>query len=789
MGSIAAIAASHRVKAGKRYVFFQSLQNYHSWWYPRLWAQGQNYLNSAKNQLKPNINSDDLDGLKKIKDYINYIKELADNEEKNEINFINTFKNILNQLEDCDLKKKMFEFIDSLSNGNVPDYHKYLSIINEIMINNQDFIRKRQAVARESMGFVDEAYQGAEETLQKQIKDALAEENYGEYQKLIRSTYPENQDNMIHHFSGAISSKFADKFNSIIRQVADDPNLLNTLIKAWLTAPQAGVNLNNVKIYIAATIAEYLKEFSFEDLNNIDVKTIIKNLTANLKTNPQFLTNLINTVSDEYATNLWNLLESKKVVEKTLEEIALTTRRGLGNQFLRLDEEDSRSDVIQMYSKYGFDQSTFDKIIKISDPKKQSALITEKLGKAIRARAEKEWGIVVRDKYSKGVREEAEKAIETSQAFQTFLQKLHRKIDPQNLQNQLQIKMKGPGSAEAMAADIVKNLSPKNMSILIGGGQIKQKADVSWTYTGNLDFSEIIEDSSLAENIKQITSHFHENFIKRNFAAIGDKVITEVKISNFKAEIDSIRTKTKEQLEQFYSSDQLNQKLSQVLAELNNLMAGSIQVKEYIHGGNLGFMGESLGANGEKILENIDQMYAIGGISKIDYELLYFVLANCGEDAIASELKQDLSHYLLGGAMMILFDEGFTASQNFLDRTKQEFGFAPSIVHLFNLQGGHFVPASLVYNSIYNNLLSAYSDIASNIDIKKINTGNVTNEIHIINNINERYVPDWEFMPKAQDRWDTVASKVTDSRSVDVKITFLAGILDMFEAIPAAFNI
>ena len=788
MGSIAAMAASHRVKAGKRYVFFQSLQNYDSWWYPRLWAQGQNYLNSAKNQLKPDINSDDLNGLKKIEDYINYIKELADNEEKNEINFINTFKNILNKLENCDLKNKMFEFIDSLSNGNVSNYHKYLSIINEIMINNQDFIRKRQAIARESMGFVDEIYQGAEETLQEQIKNALAEENYGEYQKLIRSTYPKNQDNMIHHFSGTISSKFADKFNSIIRQIADDSNLLNILIQAWIKAPQTGINLNNVKMYIAATIAEYLKKFSFEDLKNIDVKTIIKNLKTNLETNPQFLTNLINTISDEYATNLWNLLESKKVVEKTLEEIALTTRRGLGNQFLRLDQT-SQSSVIQMYSKYGFDQSTFDKIIKIQDSKKQSALITEKLGKAIRARAKKEWGIIVQDKYSKEQRKVIEEALKDKTSFQAFQQTLQRRVNPQNLKNQLQIKMKGPASAEAMAADIVKNLSPKDISILIGGGQIKQKSDVSWTYTGNLDFSEIIEDSSLAENIKQITSHFHENFIKRNFAAMGDQVITEVKISNFKAEMDSIRTKTKEQLKQFYSGDQLDQKISQVLTELNNLIAGGIQVKEYTHGGNLGFMGESLGANGEKILKNIDQMYAIGGISKIDYELLYFVLANCGEDAIASELKQDLAHYLLGGAMMILFDEGFTASQNFLNNMKQEFGFAPSIVHLFNLQGGHFVPASFVYNSIYNNLLSAYSDIASNIDIKNINTGNVTNEIHIINNITEKDKPDWKIMPKAQDRWDTVASKATDSKNIDIKITFLAGILDMFEAIPKAFDI
>ena len=34
--------------------------------------------------------------------------------------------------------------------------------------------------------------------------------------------------------------------------------------------------------------------------------------------------------------------------------------------------------------------------------------------------------------------------------------------------------MKGYASAEALAADMIKNLSDRDMSILLGGGQIKQ---------------------------------------------------------------------------------------------------------------------------------------------------------------------------------------------------------------------------------------------------------------------------------------------------------------------------
>lgn len=781
---IKTLAASHRVKAGKRYIFFQSLQNYDSWWYPQLYKQGLGYVEEAKQQLRPDVKLSNEDDLNRIKDYINYIKELADQEAKNEINFINQFKNTLNKLEDGNLKKRMLEFIDSLNNGDLSNYSKYLSLLNTILINNQAFAKQRQEVARESMGFIDEVYNLANGELQTQISEALAREDYGEYQKLIRSAYPETQDNMVHKFSGAISTKFADKFNSIVRQVADDSELLDIISQAWLSAPANGINLNNIKLYIAAAIAEYLKNFSFEDLKNKEVREIVKDL----KTNPQFLTNLINTISNEYASNIWNLLEGKKVVEKTLEELALTTRRGLGDQFLRLNQS-SQQDIVQLYGKYGFDQKVFNMISKVTNPKRKAALITEKLGKAIRLYAKKAWGVVVKDKYSKEQREAIEEALKNNIAFQTFQQKLKRQINPGHLKNQLQVKMKGPASAEAMAADIIKKLSPKDIIILIGGGQIQEKADVSFTYTGDLDFSQIFDNAAIGDNIKSMTSRFHEDFIRRNYAQIGDKIATNVKIANFKAEMEEISNEIKKYLQQFYTGDDLDKKISQTLEQLNNLIIGGIQVKEYVHGGTLGFMGESLGENGAKILENIDQMYDVGGISRIDYELLYFVMANCGVDGLAVDLKGDLAKYLLGGAMMILFDEGFTASTKFLDDIKKEFAFAPSTVHLFNLQGGHFVPASFAYNSIYNNLLQVYTDIMIQTS-QRVDTGKANSQVHIFNNITEENdKPNWHDVPKAQQRWDMVKKLADSKKKIDIKITFLAGILDMFEAIPEAFNI
>jgi len=75
----------------------------------------------------------------------------------------------------------------------------------------------------------------------------------------------------------------------------------------------------------------------------------------------------------------------------------------------------------------------------------------------------------------------------------------------------------------------------------------------------------------------------------------------------------------------------------------------------------------------------------LGGISSIDKDLLLFALINCGPDGLAKGLKEDLATYLLGGAAMIMFDDGFTAANNFLNSIKQEFGFSIPSLHLYRL--------------------------------------------------------------------------------------------------------
>ena len=104
---------------------------------------------------------------------------------------------------------------------------------------------------------------------------------------------------------------------------------------------------------------------------------------------------------------------------------------------------------------------------------------------------------------------------------------------------------------------------------------------------------------------------------------------------------------------------------------ISTTISGGVQVKDYTFYSNIGgFEGGSLGSDMNKIMHNIEILYNIGGISPADIELIKFALRNCGPDEVANGIKEDLATFLVGGAAMMMFDDGFTASENFLQSVK-----------------------------------------------------------------------------------------------------------------------
>ena len=129
----------------------------------------------------------------------------------------------------------------------------------------------------------------------------------------------------------------------------------------------------------------------------------------------------------------------------------------------------------------------------------------------------------------------------------------------------------------------------------------------------------------------------------------------------------------------------------------------------------------------------------------------------------------------------MLFDSGFTATTQFLNKMRANFGNnARGSLHFFALQGGNIVPASFLYSSIHQALLQAYGDIVSDCSkpIGAIEQTKVNSHITISNDIDNSDIPSFEKMPVAQERWEYI--KGMAESSVDISFVFLAGMLDIF---------
>ena len=107
--------------------------------------------------------------------------------------------------------------------------------------------------------------------------------------------------------------------------------------------------------------------------------------------------------------------------------------------------------------------------------------------------------------------------------------------------------------------------------------------------------------------------------------------------------------------------------INATISELSNFISASISVKDYfIYLNEEGFHAGSLGSTATKAINNIIRMYELGGITDIDRNLLLFAVNNCTEATVGGqELYDSLTSFLLGGAALLTFDEGFTLLKKF----------------------------------------------------------------------------------------------------------------------------
>ena len=222
----------------------------------------------------------------------------------------------------------------------------------------------------------------------------------------------------------------------------------------------------------------------------------------------------------------------------------------------------------------------------------------------------------------------------------------------------------------------------------------------------------------------------------------------------------------------------------QLYKSLYETFSTSVSIKDYeLYNNDLGVHGGSLGPGKvpEGVIKNITKMYEMGGITAIDANKILFAVLNCGDAMVGSDIKTHLETYLLGGAALLMFDDGFANSEHYLKQLAQNLdGFlGQRIVHIYRVST-MYIPASFILDKIAKNLQEIYFDILTD-SIKPVLQ---KNRVTIINNITNENIPKVETEPTPQARWDAV-SKIAQAQ-IQITFSFMAGLLDILEKFQAA---
>lgn len=234
------------------------------------------------------------------------------------------------------------------------------------------------------------------------------------------------------------------------------------------------------------------------------------------------------------------------------------------------------------------------------------------------------------------------------------------------------------------------------------------------------------------------------------------------------------------------SPEEIKQKYTNFLESLKNSIYVSSTVKTYSQYKNdIGFGGGSIGSNLLTQLDNIFDMFELAGlpISPKDQQWLLGAIINSSPVTVLGEsVKHSIENYLGSMAAFMLFDEGGAEAQIIADMQSQiSEGLADTntaILHLYRVNG-IYVCGSYVLQEVYNQMNQCWQ--MASLALKPNYQGA---SIRIVNKISEADIP--KKKDKNTDPWGTVGNTALSKVSID--IFFLAGLLDIAEGIETALN-
>lgn len=227
------------------------------------------------------------------------------------------------------------------------------------------------------------------------------------------------------------------------------------------------------------------------------------------------------------------------------------------------------------------------------------------------------------------------------------------------------------------------------------------------------------------------------------------------------------------------------------IENLFKFLSTSISVKKYedVTYINEGFYEGSLGGGGRVVeaIPNIVAMLDAGGISLVDANTIIGALLNSfNGSALGTGYEQPLKDYLIAGAAMVLFDDGFANGQKFLDTMMQNLrAVAPGALHLL-LVNDLYIPQSFILTEICNNLEQLASAISN--EQARISANRASLQLHNPISYNTLRAANEQFPGEENEerRWNWVGDQARDS--VTISFTFMAGMLDIIDALKAKLD-
>ena len=356
----------------------------------------------------------------------------------------------------------------------------------------------------------------------------------------------------------------------------------------------------------------------------------------------------------------------------------------------------------------------------------------------------------------------------------------------------LNIRVKKSSLAELMASERAKKGIEQAISTKIGGS-FNLKDDIMYIIRTNTvkapteneisnELKSVLAEVNIA--LDQVIDTYLETYYNREK---GSKYENEQSgtTNTQKAREDyetTMKTLLKNLQEIYEKLDKDVKKQLDQYAQATHTFLGSVSVKEYsLYQNEIGFHGGTLGPTALKAMENIQNMYLKGGISTLDMSTLEFALLNCSDNAIGgSNLRTSLEQYLLGGAALMMFDEGYGEAIPYLEKMEPTIRqLMPQNLNLYQLNGA-YIPASFVLETIYQNLNDFYNKEYTNC----ISDFKVRNKVIITNNANDKAM--W-YGSNIEESFQKTSENVL--ANINIQFIFMAGMLDIFTNLSKAFDV